>query len=444
MPIENYFGKKALIIGLGVSGRAAASFLQTSGVKVLGVDRNYLQLENQPEILELKAKGLIIQADCETMDLKTFDLIVVSPGIPSNHPLIKKAYEHKKEVIGEIELGCRASCHSIIGVTGTNGKTTVTLLITHILNANGLKAKALGNVGAPLTREILTLDFQEIAVLELSSYQLDTFQQQVLDEAVVLNITPDHLERYETMENYAKSKFQIGKCLKKSGKLFVENKAAVEYQHLLNFPHSTYGYLPSCHTYTDLRSVFSEGMQQFELPLEWQGKENHDLENLLAAYAICARRGIKPQQFLQALKTFQKPSHRVEFVLEKNGIHFYDDSKGTNIDAVMRAVQSINRPVFLIAGGVDKGASYVAWLNVFKGHVKKVYAIGQAANKIQKELSLHIKVQIEANLDDAVKQAYQDAKEGDVVLLSPGCASFDMFKDYIHRGEEFKRLVKLL
>jgi UDP-N-acetylmuramoylalanine--D-glutamate ligase len=445
MSDENYLGKNVLVIGLGISGRAAVHFLQTFGANVIGVDQNAEQLQNHPEILLLKDKGLIVRSDGEKLDLNVFNLIVVSPGISTHHPLIQKAYENKQEVIGEIELGCRAAKQSqMIAITGTNGKTTVTLLITHILQESGFKARALGNVGVPLTREILTLDSQEIGVLELSSYQLDTMVQAVLDEAIILNVTPDHLERYGTMEKYAQSKFRIGKCLKESGKIFINYSTAEEYKNLLNFPYFTYGYLPQCDIYTDQKDVYARGKFAFKLPPEWQNKKSHDLENVLAAYAICSHRGITPEQFLQALETFIKPPHRIEFVLEKNGVRYYDDSKGTNIDAVIRAVESLDSSIILIAGGVDKGASYQGWIHIFKNHVKEIYAIGQAARKIQAELSQVVPVYIKEGLDHAVQAASLNAEKGDIVLLSPGCASFDMFKDYVHRGQEFQRLVKLL
>lgn len=445
MALTTYQGKKVLVIGLGLSGRSAAAFLLTLGAEVHGVDRNAALLETHPDLLVIKQKGLTVKLDLEVNDLTGFDLVVLSPGIPISHPLAEKALQMGIELVGEIELGCRAAKHSMIGVTGTNGKTTVTLLITHVLNKNGFQAKALGNVGVPFTQEILTLKPQEIAVLELSSYQLETLQQKILDEALILNVTPDHLDRYETMENYAEAKFKIERSVKKDGVLFVEQQTGIAYGSLLKERQASfYGYTANCAIYTDLESVFHHGEVVFALPSTLKGKRSHDVENLLAAYAVCSRRGISGPQFLQAYATFKKPSHRIEFVLEREGVRYYDDSKGTNIDAVMRAVQSLDGMIILIAGGVDKGASYTPWIQSFKGRVKLICAIGQAADKIKGQLSHQIPVHLSASLDLAIQHAAGLAKKGEIVLLSPGCASFDMFRDYVHRGEEFQRLVRQL
>ncbi|CUI16245.1 UDP-N-acetylmuramoylalanine--D-glutamate ligase [Candidatus Protochlamydia naegleriophila] len=445
MVLATYQGKRVLVIGLGLSGRSAANFLLKLGAEVHGVDRNATMLETHPDLLAIKQEGLKIKLDHEMNDLAGFDLVVLSPGISTSHPLAVKALQMGIELIGEIELGCRAAHHSMIGITGTNGKTTVTLLITHVLNQSGLLAKALGNVGVPFTQEILTLKPEEIAVLELSSYQLETLQQKILDEALILNVTPDHLDRYGTMQKYAEAKFGIERSMKNGGSLFVERETKEAYGHLLEGQLvSSYGYTADCTVYTDLECVFLNGQAMFTLPPALRGKQSHDVENLLAAYAVCSRRGISAQQFLQAYATFKKPSHRIEFVLERDGVRYYDDSKGTNIDAVMRAVQSLDGMIILIAGGVDKGASYTPWIQLFKDRVKLICAIGQAADKIKGQLSHQIPVHISTTLDLAIQHAAGLAKKGEIVLLSPGCASFDMFRDYVHRGEEFQRLVRQL
>src|SRR4029077_14479995 len=202
-----------------------------------------------------------------------------------------------------------------------------------------------------------------------------------------------------------------------------------------------YGYDKAAFISTDLSSVFSEGKKLFELPPALKNKKSHDLENLLAAFALCSDRGVLGETFLDAWLSFKKPPHRIEFVTEFQGVSYYDDSKGTNIDAVKRAVQSLEGPIILIAGGVDKCAPYTPWLEEFKNKVKLICAIGQAAAKIYEQLASHIPVMIFHSLDEAVHQATRFAQEGDNVLLSPGCSSFDMFKDYVHRGKEFQRIV---
>jgi UDP-N-acetylmuramoylalanine--D-glutamate ligase len=438
-------GKQVLVIGLGLSGRAAARFLLQQGAHVHGVDRNQHLLEEHPEVKKLIQIGLTTGFDHSIQSLKEFDLIVVSPGVPQTHPLYQLAKESNIELLGEIELGCRSIHHPMIGITGTNGKTTVTLLVAHLLKEAGKQAKALGNVGVPLTQELSSIKAEEIIVLELSSYQLETFSQPVLDAAVILNITPDHLDRYPSMEAYACSKLLISRCLKNNSCLYIENQTAQHYSHLLNnISYRTYGFSSNCWVYTDTQAIYWRGKKEIEWPRSYQGIANHDIENNLAAYALCREFGVPPQKIIQALMTFKKPEHRLEFVREKEGVFYYNDSKGTNIEAVIRAVQFLPGPVILIAGGVDKGASYTPWLEVFANKVKSICAIGQAAGKMQTQLASHFPFKRFKTLEQAVRQSSQFATRGDYVLLSPGCASYDMFNDYAHRGNEFKQIVHRL
>lgn len=436
---------KVLVVGLGISGRSAAAFLLHRGFSIRGVDRDVNMLNTNPEIQLLKKQGLHVSHEDEISDVKEYDLVVVSPGIPQDHRLYLKAIQHGVDVCGEIELGCRLVKNKMIGITGTNGKTTVTLLVAHALNSTGIKAKALGNVGVPLTKELIDVDPAEVLVVELSSYQLETMYQHVLDVAVLLNITPDHLDRYGSMDEYAKAKFIIGRCMKSSGKLFVEERAWKEYgRHYAGKPVSTYGYTTQSTVYTDLQSIYIHGKNQLILPSKYAGRASHDLENIMASFAICHEMGVSATQFLAALESFKKPSHRIEWVREKDGVDYYDDSKGTNIDATIRAVQTMPGPVVLIAGGVDKGSPYTPWVEAFANKVKCVCAIGQAADKIKCDLAGSVAVQLCRDLDEAVNVASGQAQAGDSVLLSPGCSSFDMFRDYAHRGDEFQRVVRKL
>lgn len=440
-----YTGKHVLVMGLGISGRAAAHLLLRQGAKVHGVDRNLAALEQQQHLIQLKQQGLIATLESEVDRALNYDFIVVSPGIPSEHPLLTQAYEVGLEVIGEIELGCRLVKNRIVGITGTNGKTTVTLLITHVLNYCGYKAVALGNVGVPFCQEIETIDPDVIILLELSSYQLETLSQEILDVGVILNITPDHLERYPGMEAYAATKFKMENCLKKKSLLYLEERILDEYPHLVKHKEviRSYGYAVQNNLYSDLKYVYRERVRLFELPKSLQDRKNHDLENLMAAYGVSSVfEQVKPEKFIEAFELFKKPSHRIEFVAERQGVAYYDDSKGTNIDAVIRAVEYLEGPIILIAGGVDKGSPYTPWLRIFKDRVKYICAIGQAASKIQEQLSCQFPVTITKDLDQAVKKAASLAQKGDIVLLSPGCSSFDMFRDYAHRGEVFQKVVR--
>lgn len=441
MPVQN---NNVLIIGLGLSGRAAAHFLLNQGMRPKGVDRRWKELLSFEEIVSLKNRGMEIGSDSiEEVDLSSFAFVVVSPGVPPAHPIVQQAVKIGLEVFGEIELGCRHGRHSIVGITGTNGKTTVTLLVAHILNESGFRAHPLGNVGIPFTQQILTIPPEEWIILELSSFQLETLKQKVLDVAAILNITPDHLDRYPSMEAYAKAKCLIQYCLKPNKKLLVEDQVFANYHPFLKLDSLiSYGYLSKNQIHTDLKGVYFRGRFEIELPVELQGKKSHDLENFLAAYGICREVGVMADQFVSAYETFKKPSHRIEFVLEHQGIRYYDDSKGTNLDAVVRAVESIDRPIVLIAGGVHKGAPYTPWLKGFRGRVKKVFAIGEAAEKIKEDLCIEIPVEIITNLEQAVLRAASASDSGDAVLLSPGCSSFDMFRDYAHRGNVFQAAVR--
>lgn len=438
---------RALVIGLGISGRSAAAFLLKNGALVLGVDSKREVLSSNPDVVRLRQQGLQTHHESELTSVAQFNLVVVSPGVPQTHRLYTQAKAAGIEVIGEVELAFRFLKGTVLGITGTNGKTTVTLLIEHVLNQSGKPARALGNIGTPLTSELLERahDEQEIIVAELSSFQLETLHAHVIDAAVVLNVTPDHLDRYADMDAYAQAKFHIANCLKPNGIWYLEHRCYQEFGHLWHGKAPLlYGYTPSCDVYTDLKHLVVNRKIECVLPSQWQGKVSHDLENIMAAYAICRHVGVTPAQFLEALASFKKPAHRIQFVRTLKGVSYYDDSKGTNIDAVIRAVAALQGEIVLIAGGVDKGAAYTPWIEVFNRRVKYVCAIGQAAPKIKQDIGHAVPVELFPGLEQAVAHAAHIAKTGDIVLLSPGCSSFDMFRDYAHRGEEFQRVVNNL
>lgn len=444
--------KRVLVLGLGLSGQSAANFLLQRGAVVVGADSNRELLSTHPKIAELQSRGMEITHDSQAWDCSGFDLIVVSPGIPSTHPCCSQAHSLGIEVIGEVELACRelrdqSLSRRCVAVTGTNGKTTVTSLVAHVLNSAGQPAKALGNVGIPLTSafDAEAETAGEIFVIELSSFQLETLHCAFIDAGVILNITPDHLDRYHSMTEYALAKVRMKDNLKSGGKLFVEEKCLQEYRRIFgNGRFISYGYAPACYIYTDTQHVYVGGEMVFALPAGYRHKRSHDVENLMAAFMLCHEMGLTAEQFLHGLQSFQKPAHRIEFVRAVAGVNYYDDSKGTNIDAVMRAVDSIEGNIVLIAGGIDKGTSYTPWLAAFAGKVKAVCVIGQAAENIQKDLGQHISVEHFESLDAAVRRAACLTNAGETVLLSPGCSSFDMFKDYAHRGQEFQRIVRAL
>jgi UDP-N-acetylmuramoylalanine--D-glutamate ligase len=441
---------KVLVLGLGVSGRSAAQYLLQRNASVVGIDKN----SNLP-VADLCRQGMVFLSEESGIDVSSFDLVVVSPGISPTHPIYSKALEQGIEVIGEVELACRDMAYhcrhqnlnfdadsdikKCLAVTGTNGKTTVTLLTEHVLQQAGIKAKALGNVGTPLTA---AMDDADLYVIELSSFQLETLTSRFIDAGVILNITPDHLDRYPSMEAYAAAKISMEKNIKERGVLFVEDKCFQEFGHLFANDHPCYGYSQDDYLYTDKQEVYLKGKKMFSLPEAC--KHLHDMENIMASFALCNSMSISPEQFLSGLASFKKPSHRIEFVRTIDGVHYYDDSKGTNIDAVMRAVEGLEGQIVLIAGGVDKGFPYTPWINAFAGKVKAICAIGEAKEKIRADLEQHIPVETFSCMEEAVSYAASVAKKGENVLLSPGCSSFDMFKDYAHRGKEFQRLINAL
>ena len=365
---------------------------------------------------------ICVQQEEVPIDWAQVERVVVSPGISPKHPIYSEALGRGIPVVGEAELALPFFTKPLVAVTGTNGKTTVAFLVEHILNASGIKAKALGNVGTALCHQLLHPKEEEAFVVELSSYQLETMVTPVFDAGVLLNVTPDHLDRYEGMEQYAAVKCRLQQVVKKGAPFFVHSRVAAEWGSVLT---------PGFQVYD----------QQGGLPEEMA---KHDRENTLAALALCEALGVSTEMGRRALPTFCKPAHRIEFVREIGGVSFYDDSKGTNIDAVIQAVMAMKGAVILIVGGVDKGASYLPWKEAFAGKVKQMIAIGQAASKVEEELHPYFKIKRAETLLLAVESAARDAAEGDCVLLSPGCSSFDMFRDYKHRGEEFQRIVNKL
>jgi UDP-N-acetylmuramoylalanine--D-glutamate ligase len=400
---------KVLVIGYGVSGKSAAAFLKAQGHDCVIVD---------------KKAGPGVLLDSGDLSLEGISQVILSPGVSQEHPLVQKALKKGLEVIGEIELGMRFVKNRCFGITGANGKTTTVLLIAHVLNSADKKARALGNVGDSLTSYLCAADPEEILILELSSFQLETMQTAALEMALVLNITPNHLDRYESMSGYVQAKARIQGCIKRGGECFistqVEEAFGAQFVGAKNFEKEVdlnFGI-----SYTDLKMAHKQSVQ--------------------AAYLVCKRCGVSDMEFLRALQSFQKPPHRIECVAEIHGVRYYNDSKSSNIHSVMHALSCFSGPLVLIVGGVHKGASYLPWLEHFKGRVREVVAYGQAAPLMEKELAGSVAFKRVDRFADAVNYAKNNAKNNETVLLSPGCSSYDQFQNYEQRGEEFKRLVR--
>jgi UDP-N-acetylmuramoylalanine--D-glutamate ligase len=409
------------VLGLGVSGRAAAAFLLKRGEAVIGVDKRAAEIRS--EVAPLIAQGLVL---CDDASLDSVAQVVLSPGIPQVHPIVREAKERGIEVIGEIELAFRHFQNRCFGVTGSNGKTTTTLLAAHLLNRAGKKARALGNVGVGLSGYLLNPDPQEILIVELSSFQLETIRTRALDGAMILNITPNHLDRHASMEEYAAAKLSIRNCLKENGTLFLSRQVAAEYGPRL--PHFTV-----YDAEDDLAPNSPIGYIQWGKP---------EREAVRAAFAIAGEFGVGKAECEKGLEDFRKPPHRIEWVAEIGGAAYYNDSKSSNLHSALHAVSLFEGNIVLIAGGQDKGSSYQPWIEPFRKKVKRLIAYGMAAPKMEAELSGSLPFERVGPFEEAVRRARDAAGDGDVVLLSPGCSSYDQFRSFEQRGDEFKRIVK--
>ncbi len=428
--------KRVLVLGLGVSGRAVARLLLRTGRSVLGIDAS-----PSAAALSLQTEGCSVQGEGEAIDWNAIEEVVVSPGISPKNPLYAQALARGLRICGEAEVALPLLKQRLVAITGTNGKTTVTLLVEHVLNSVGITAKAIGNVGVALADYLLSPRGEEVGVVELSSYQLETMHTPVFEVGVILNITPDHLDRYPSLYEYARAKSRLEKLVPPQA-LFVHEKAVESYPDLFSDP-CRFGWDPTSPLWTDGTTLFFREVASL-LPISYKDRGGHDVENALAAWGICRHFHVSGDAFARALETFRKPPHRLEKVEEIRGVSYYDDSKGTNIDAVIRAVESMRSSVILIVGGVDKGASYLPWKEPFKDKVKQLIAIGKAAAKIHEELHPYFAIEHACSLQEAVERAAQLAIAGDCVLLSPGCSSYDQFRDYAHRGEEFQNYVRRL
>jgi UDP-N-acetylmuramoylalanine--D-glutamate ligase len=433
-----------LVIGLGVSGRAAVEVLLRDGHTVTCCDKE----PQQEEIASwLKTYESLIQVYPEdaSLDLKGIDKAILSPGIAWEHLVVQQVLSHKIPIIGEAEFALSRIKKTCIGITGSNGKTTMTLFITHLLRSCGVKAVALGNVGVPFSSYLLTNQQEDVCVCELSSYQLETLRVTCLDLAIILEITPDHMDRYPSFAAYAFAKFNILKCLKPSGKAFVSSSTYIQFEKQITSLHPAVNSIPALFSlknkncYLQLRKT-REYCDFLPLVIE----KALGVELLFLAFEVLKMFGLDSSFLDVALRSFKKPEHRLEFVDKLNEIAFYNDSKATNVESVVYAVKNLEKQIYLIVGGKDKNLCFDPWVEAFKDTVEGVFAIGECANKIQLALEPTIKVELCATLENALRCAFAKATPRSKILLSPGCASFDQFKDYRHRGECFKNYVTAL
>ena len=451
MDLTELTNKRILVVGLGKSGAASALFLKSRGARVT-VSDSKPEAELRNEILQLLDYGITVETGGHGE--RTFhgqDLIVVSPGVPFDAPQLAQARSLGVTVIGEIELAAQFLSGPIVAITGANGKTTTTSLTGEILAAGKFPVLVGGNIGTPAITFVDQAKPETWIVLEVSSFQLETivlFRPRI---AVILNITPDHLDRHKTFANYVNAKARI-----------FENQKVDDFT-VLNADDSTTAELAG-RVHSQLfwfsrkkevekgafvgneKIFFRDGEREREImPLpDIPLKGAHNLENVLAGVVVGALAGCDLGQIREAIRTFKAVEHRLEFVAKIGGVDYYNDSKATNVDATIKALESFPANIHLILGGKDKGSDYTVLNDLLRQRVKRVYTIGAAATKIESHIQGTAEILHAETLDNAIRRASESAVAGDIVLLAPACASFDQFQNYEHRGRVFKETVRAL
>jgi UDP-N-acetylmuramoylalanine--D-glutamate ligase len=439
----DFKGKKVTVVGLARSGAAAARALNALGAIVTVTDKK--PLDQLTAVTTSLGSGIAVEAGGhpERIFVES-DLIVLSPGVPKIAPVLQ-AQRQGVKVISELELAWLLSDAPYIGITGTNGKSTVTTLVGLMLAKAKQNVLVAGNIGNALTEDVSHLTGKDWIVAELSSFQLEdieTFRPRI---ATILNVTQDHLDRYASLQEYGEAKARI-----------FMNQQHEDYL-VLNFDD------PIVKSYTRRTAAtvipfsrqlrFNPGACVLDGHLIFNGRRViavnelkisgvHNLENALAATALSILAGADVRSVAEVLRTFPGLEHRLEFVRTKGGVSYINDSKGTNVGAVIKSVEGFTQPVILIAGGLDKGSDFSPLFDLFKRQVKLLVLIGKAADKMAKVLGTATETVLAPSLQEAVRLASTRAARGDVVLLSPACASFDMFRDFEDRGRQFKEAVK--
>ncbi|MBQ1801505.1 MAG: UDP-N-acetylmuramoyl-L-alanine--D-glutamate ligase [Lachnobacterium sp.] len=447
MKLEN---KKVLVVGTGISGIAATELLIGKGVQATLFDGNKdLDLnklyERAPKLKEVP----IILGELGDK-IKEFDVAVLSPGVPTDLPFVNEMRDNGISIWGEIELAYYFSKGLIGAITGTNGKTTTTALTGEILKNYYNDVKVVGNIGIPYTSVAKDTTEKTVTIAEISSFQLETIHEFAPKVTAILNITPDHLNRHHTMQNYIEAKEAITKNQKENDVtvLNYEDEVLREFGKTLKNKVVFFSsqrkldngfYLENDVIYKAENGVAKRFIQVDELNLLGV----HNFENVMAASAVASAMGVPEDKIIEVLKTFQAVEHRIEYVTEKKGVKYYNDSKGTNPDAAIKGIQAMNRPTFLIGGGYDKDSEYDEWIESFEGKVKKLVLIGQTKEKIAECAKKHNfnDVVLLDTFEEAVNYCHDNAVNGDAVLLSPACASWGMFANYEERGRIFKELV---
>lgn len=448
-----FSGKKVTVVGTGISGIGAVGLLNAVGAEVVLYDGNEkLKIEDiEKKLGTYKAEIVLGELTKELTD--SSDLLVISPGVPIDSPVVKAFEAAGVPVWGEVELAYAFDKGKVLAITGTNGKTTTTALVGQIVGAYHKDTFVVGNIGNPYTTEVLKSNKDSYTVAEISSFQLETIEHFHPKVSAILNITPDHLNRHHTMEEYIRVKELItaNQTAEDTCVLNYEDEVLRKFGETLKTKvifFSSARKLDQGMYYENGAIFYNDGKETIKIcdtdELNLLGL--HNFENVMAAVAMALAYGVSLEEIRYALVRFHAVEHRIEYVTEKNGVAYYNDSKGTNPDAAIKGIQAMNRPTWLIGGGYDKGSSYEEWINAFDGKVKGLVLLGATREKIAETAKKcgFEPVYFVDSLKEAVEFCASHAVSGEAVLLSPACASWDMFPSYEVRGKEFKEFVNQL
>lgn len=446
---DRIMGKRISVLGMARSGLACAKLLKETGAEVFVSEIRAKELLSS-EISQLKEMGIDFETDGHSAKaILDKEFIVASPGIPLSIPILTQAQNQGIPIFSEIEVAFWLTDAKIIGITGSNGKTTTVTLVGEILREDKREYRVGGNIGIPFSAIVEEVSPDGFLVLELSSFQLERIEEFKPYISSVLNITPDHLDRHPDLQSYTEAKLRI-----------LENQGEDDFA-VLNADDQNTLRLASfgkCRkTFFSVKEELESGVfvREGKVVSRWKGKESeiicireigikgpHNLSNASAACAICSILGVGIDAMNRALRSFKGVEHRLEQVAVISGVNFINDSKATNVESVWYALQSVNPPIILIAGGKDKGGDFSKLRELVQKNVKALILLGQAKEKIEDALGDLVPTFDSGSLGEAVRLSLEQASDKDTVLLSPGCASFDMFRDYQHRGEVFKSTVR--
>jgi len=442
-------GRNILVVGLARTGLAAANFLIGKGARVSVTDlRTKDELEDQ--IGRLQGQVRLLLGRHREADFTAADMIVLSPGVPSRISPLARAREQGIPVWSEIELACRFLKGTLIGVTGTNGKTTTTTLIGEMLAESRRPHLVAGNIGVPLLERVEEATRETVWVVELSSFQLETTRTLRCQVAVVLNVTPDHLDRHPSFEDYWQAKRRI-LLNQKSSDFAVFNRDEPNSRRMAEGAEARSVFFSRQERCTGvfcrdgkIRVQVDDESHQVMDRSQVRLKGEHNLENVLAAAAASYLVGVEPESIARACRTFAGVEHRLEWIRELEGVSFYNDSKATNVESASKAMEALEQPLVAIMGGTNKGSDFRVLRPLVRRKVRHLVLLGEAKASLMEGLRGTAPVSEAGGLEEAVRRAFVEAHPGDAVLLAPACASFDMFQNYEERGRAFKDLVSQL